>query len=168
MEKVIPIYNRILIRSTQTGKTRIKVSFRFSTWNFGVKKSVQMDEMDYGKFIVFFLQIRINSLKHLWSTNHDTRVSDSSAEISRIASRYALQSISYRARSINIEIFVISQLVHRLRHLNYRKKLIGKLNRDLINEFWQNKKQSQFWDPTLGFERMWSQARKPSDFTYSV
>ena len=73
-------------------------------------------------------------------TNHDTSVSDCLAEIARKASRYALQSMSYKARSINIEVFVISKLVHRLRHLNNRKKLIGKLNRDLTNQFWQNKK----------------------------
>ena len=48
--------------------------------------------------------------------------------------------MSYKTRSINIEVFVMSKLVHRLRHLNNRKKLIKKLNRDLINQFWQNKK----------------------------
>ena len=76
----------------------------------------------------------------IWTTNHDTSVSDSLAEIARKASRYARQSMSYKARSINIEVFVISKRVHRLRHLNNPKNLIGKLNRDLINQFWQNKK----------------------------
>ena len=82
------------------------------------------------------------TIKPIWPTNHDTSVSDSLAENARKASIYPLQSMSYKARSVNIEVFVISKLVHRLRHLNNRKNLIGKLNRDLINQFCQNKKQS--------------------------
>ena len=37
------------------------------------------------------------------------------------ASKYALPSMSYKARSLNIETFVISKLIHRLRHLCQRK-----------------------------------------------
>ena len=69
-----------------------------------------------------------------------TRGSDSLPEVARKASRYALQSMSYKARSINIEVFIISKLVHRVRHLINGKKLIGNLNRDLINQTWQKKK----------------------------
>ena len=48
--------------------------------------------------------------------------------------------MSYKARSINIEVFVISKLVERLTHLDNRKKRICKLNRNLFNQFWQNEK----------------------------
>ena len=98
--------------------------------------------------MVYYLKILLSKTIEvlgvpIWPTNHDTSVSDSLAEIARKA-RYALQTMSYKARSINIEVFLFSKFVHRLRHLNIRKNLILKLNRDLINQFWQNKKQSQF------------------------
>ena len=50
------------------------------------------------------------------------------------ASKYALPSMSYKARSLNIETFVISKLIHRLRHLCQRRTLIKKLNQDLIKK----------------------------------
>ena len=51
------------------------------------------------------------------------------------ASKYSLPSMSYKARSLNIETFVVSKLIYRLLHLCQRKTLIKKLNQDLINQF---------------------------------
>ena len=72
---------------------------------------------------------------------------------------YSFFDYSTRALSSSI-IHVIPKHVHRLRHPNNREKPIGKLNRDLINQFWQNKIQSQFGDPTIRFERLWSQVKQ--------
>ena len=77
----------------------------------------------------------------VWPVNSkNPKINEKLKMIATKASKYALPSMSYKARSLNIETFVISKLIHRLRHLCQRKTLIKKLNQDLINQFWLMKK----------------------------
>ena len=77
----------------------------------------------------------------IWPANSKCpKLNEELKTISSKASKYALPSMSYKARSLNIETFVISKLSHRLRHLRQRKGLVKKLSQDLINQFWLMKK----------------------------
>ena len=55
-------------------------------------------------------------------------------------SKFVNKNTSLRARAINIETFVLSKIIFRLRHFTKMKTFLKKLNSRIADNFWQQKK----------------------------
>ena len=51
------------------------------------------------------------------------------------------KNTSFRARAINIETFVLSKIIYKLRHFSQLKTFLKKLNSKMVENFWLQKKQ---------------------------
>ena len=56
------------------------------------------------------------------------------------SSHYCNRSMSFRARALNIETFIYSQLIHKMRHLRIQKHFIKSLNSRIVDQFWLSRK----------------------------
>ena len=50
------------------------------------------------------------------------------------------KNTSFRARAINIETFVLSKIIYKLRHFSQLKTFLKKLNSKMVDNFWLQKK----------------------------
>ena len=54
--------------------------------------------------------------------------------------KFINQNISFRARAINIDTFVLSKIKYKLRHFTQLRTLLKNLNSKIIDNFWLQKK----------------------------
>ena len=54
--------------------------------------------------------------------------------------KFINKNTSFRARAINIETFVLSKIIYKLRHFTQLKTFLKKLNSKMVDNFWLQKK----------------------------